>query len=163
MKLTKYGKIKDIRALTNWLVGVTCFSILSKILLIAWVVVNDKYFVQFVDKTPTPEIAKIAYDYKTDWQLWTSVSGMIGFFALVLFFVWVYRPAYNARALSHDPSKCSSGWAVGWFFIPILNLWVPYRVLKTIMKAGLPTPDSELPKYERRLLIWFWVFFLWGV
>lgn len=57
--------------------------------------------------------------------------------ASVLFLVWVYRAARAAqdlrgRALAHSPAA-----AVGWFFVPVMNLWKPYEVLKEIRDVTL--------------------------
>lgn len=59
---------------------------------------------------------------------------------LVVFFcIWAYRVAANVRALGADGLRFSPGWAVGWFFIPIANLFVPFSVFREIDRASQPT------------------------
>ncbi|WP_224816690.1 DUF4328 domain-containing protein [Hasllibacter sp. MH4015] len=41
--------------------------------------------------------------------------------------MWIYRAAANAQAVDPDPDRIKPGWAVGWFFVPIANLWMPYK------------------------------------
>lgn len=55
--------------------------------------------------------------------------------------IWIYRAAFNARAAGDDMMR--PGWAVGWYFIPIMNLFKPYQSMKqvwgtTFGGAGVP-------------------------
>lgn len=79
--------------------------------------------------------------------------------ALIVFFMWVYRSASNARSFAPDTMQFTPGWSVGWFFIPIANLWKPYQAVKEIWEVsrGPSTPeDSNL----QPLLGWWWFFWL---
>jgi uncharacterized protein DUF4328 len=66
--------------------------------------------------------------------------------ALALFFVWMNRiyqklPGLGARDLQGSP-----GGAVGWWFVPIANLYKPFQYLREIWRAltpGLTTNDSS--------------------
>lgn len=84
--------------------------------------------------------------------------------ATVIFFaVWLYRsyanlPAFGAskRGLGYSP-----GWAVGSFFIPFVNLIVPYRAIKELWQKSTP-PDEALlaePSPPAWFHIW-WLFWL---
>ena len=72
----------------------------------------------------------------------------------ILSLVFIYQANRNARRLGADLDT-SAAWAVGSFFVPFVNLWVPYQALKEIWQA------SEDPKNWRRmdgpgiLPIWF--------
>src|SRR3954463_16165575 len=48
---------------------------------------------------------------------------------------WIYRARANAHALSHDMT-ISPGWAVGWYFVPIANLFKPYQAMREIWYAS---------------------------
>lgn len=54
---------------------------------------------------------------------------------VVAFARWEHRAARNARRLD---ASCAyaPGWAVGWWFIPLANLVVPYRVLCELWRAS---------------------------
>jgi len=60
---------------------------------------------------------------------------------LILFLVWQFRSATESEALGY-PMKISRRFAVWSWFIPIVNLWVPYRAL-----AELLPPDDERRKF----------------
>ncbi|MCZ6545888.1 MAG: DUF4328 domain-containing protein [Chloroflexi bacterium] len=61
-----------------------------------------------------------------------SREQIIGLLQLVLFVVtvvifgrWIVRANKSVRALGADGFRITPGWAVGYFFIPIYNLWRP--------------------------------------
>lgn len=78
---------------------------------------------------------------------------------IVLFCIWIYRANYNARQLGAAEMKFTPGWAVGWYFIPILNLWKPYQAMKEIWKASAnPAHWQDEPRGS--ILPLWWTFFL---
>lgn len=60
----------------------------------------------------------------------------------VAFLLWFYRMHKNLFALRVDGLRFSSDWAVGCFFIPILNLFRPYQVAAEIVKGSNSTHSS---------------------
>lgn len=81
---------------------------------------------------------------------------MIGIFLanVVLFCMWIFRANKNARSLGGKAwMKYSPGWSVGWFFIPIANLWKPFQAMREIFNASQDpnTPDSSDSK-----IVGFW-------
>ena len=56
----------------------------------------------------------------------------------VLFLVWLFRANRNLRAFGVEHLRFTPGWSVGWFFVPILNLWKPYQVVKEIRDQSGP-------------------------
>jgi hypothetical protein len=72
------------------------------------------------------------------------VEFVIYWATVVLFLMWLYR-AYDAVRVFNPWNRLnySRGLALGSFFIPFMNLIVPYRVVKEIwQKSG--TPDEAL-------------------
>ena len=64
----------------------------------------------------------------------------------ILFLVWIYRAYRNLSALGASGLRYSANWAVGGWFIPIMNLWRPYQVTAEIWKAS--DPDCNEPEGE---------------
>lgn len=62
---------------------------------------------------------------------------------VVVFCMWVYRMSRNANSIENSSLDTSPGWAVGYFFIPILNLWKPYQALKESYEAFIKYPSSN--------------------
>jgi len=55
------------------------------------------------------------------------------------FLIWFYRVYRNCRTLGAENLGRSAGWAVGSFFVPIANLFVPYLAMREAwMVSGNP-------------------------
>jgi len=92
-----------------------------------------------------------------------AVADLIIYLTTVVFFlVWLYRAYDNLRTFRPTSRlDYSPGWAVGSFFIPFVNLVLPYRAVKEVwQKSGSPGEAlfSE-PGPPAWLTIW-WVFWL---
>jgi len=55
---------------------------------------------------------------------------------VVVFCCWIVRANKNARALGATGLRTTPGWAAGWFFVPIFNLWRPYQAMKELWLAS---------------------------
>ena len=75
-----------------------------------------------------------------------SVLGaLVGVCCVVSFLVWFSRSYRNLRALGAEGLEYSPGVAVGWWFVPVVNCWKPFRVAVEIWRASDPTtPKSDL-------------------
>lgn len=87
---------------------------------------------------------------------------------VVIFCVWMYRAHKNLVALGNPRQHLEHppGWAVGSFFVPIINLFVPYRAAREIWAKSDPevtTFDTPFARYALSapsvLKLWwgFWV------
>ena len=79
----------------------------------------------------------------------------------VVYCIWVHPANRNARSLGADQMQFTPGWCVGWFFIPIMNLFKPFQAVREIYKASDPRSDGagwrDAP--AGALLGWWWT--LW--
>jgi Domain of unknown function (DUF4328) len=66
----------------------------------------------------------------------------------VAFCMWFYRAYKNLKVWRIPGLKYSPGWAVGYFFIPILNLFRPYQIAQEIWKASDPRVPIEGPQWR---------------
>jgi rRNA maturation endonuclease Nob1 len=91
--------------------------------------------------------------------------------SIIIYFIWVRHAYRNLASLQLKPAEFSSGWAIGSYFVPILNLFRPYTMMKEIWFGSQPKnslPDeSEFEKIERLtsttfLKIWWTVFLING-
>ncbi|MBM81404.1 MAG: hypothetical protein CMJ78_12555 [Planctomycetaceae bacterium] len=67
--------------------------------------------------------------------------------------------AQNAHALSPDLINTSPGWCVGWYFVPFLNLFRPYRTMVEIWQASDHRDPRESEKRRSIVGVWwgFWI------
>lgn len=64
---------------------------------------------------------------------------------IVVFCLWIHRASGNLRPLGARELSFSPGWAVGWWFVPIMQLFRPYQVMAEIWKASDPETPSDQP------------------
>lgn len=69
----------------------------------------------------------------------------------VLFVVWFFRMRRNAGLLGPDRLRNGPGWAVGAWFVPLGNLWMPYRVAVDMWGASSQLPADGEPY---RMPVW---------
>ncbi len=53
----------------------------------------------------------------------------------ILFLRWLHLSYRNLRELGTSGLRFTPGWAVGYWFVPILNLWRPRQILDDLWKA----------------------------
>ena len=75
-----------------------------------------------------------------------AVSSLVFILTAVVFCVWVVRAAKNARALGAQGMTVSPGWCAGWFFVPIANLFMPFKGVSEIYKASEPGMNPANPQ-----------------
>jgi len=101
-----------------------------------------------------------------------SRQQMIGVLQLILiivtgvtFLVWVHHAYKNLQSFRLQGLRYSPGWAVGYYFIPILSLYRPYQVMREVWKgsAGAFDVNSADPVFRApssQIVGWWWFFFL---
>jgi Domain of unknown function (DUF4328) len=76
-----------------------------------------------------------------------------------LFAIWIHRMQANTFALGVLSLQYTPAWAVGWFFVPIANLLVPYWVMQEIWCANRNPSGWQYDTANRLLILW-WLLFL---
>ncbi|GAA5604027.1 DUF4328 domain containing protein [Streptomyces griseus] len=75
----------------------------------------------------------------------------------VLFIVWFHRTRRNAEIFEAGVQRMGPGWAVGGWFVPVANLWFPYRVAAGIWEASVrPHPDGGWRTVPKTVLNLWW-------
>ncbi|WP_265106759.1 DUF4328 domain-containing protein [Streptomyces sp. ET3-23] len=86
-----------------------------------------------------------------------SLLHILAFLAAgVLWVVWFRRARLNAEVFAPGTHRFGSGWAVGSWFTPVVNLWFPKQMANDIYRASSPAGPQAAPK---GLLNSWWV--LW--
>lgn len=57
--------------------------------------------------------------------------------------LWIYRASENLNDSGVNYLTYQPGWSVGWFFIPIANIFMPVIVLKEMVKGTLSISKKE--------------------
>jgi hypothetical protein len=92
-----------------------------------------------------------------------AVTGIVGLIQFVLFIMlgitflrWIYRTNKNLGAYSGERMTFTPGWSVGWYFIPVANLFKPYQAMKELWNVSHKKESAD-----HVILGWWW--FLWIV
>ena len=100
------------------------------------------------------------FEYQLEmWILVIIAQPVIGIISGILILMWIYRANYNARQLGASDMSFTPGWSIGWYFIPIANLWKPYQAMKEIWKAS-SSPQNWSGQSVSSLLPWWWFFWI---
>ena len=80
-------------------------------------------------------------------------------FTVVIFSCWIVRANKNVRALGAGGLRITPGWAVGYFFVPIVNLWRPYQAMSDLWRASR-NPGSWVATAAGAILPAWWTLWL---
>lgn len=144
-----YTEAKDPTALTNFLIVMIWLSLGAA----AGAALTESF------SLATGNAAK---GTEGEFTLCDLVETVMGLFQMAVFIatsipflMWIWRANANARALGAEGLSFTPGWSVGWFFVPILNLWYPYQVMKEIWQASR-NPAAWSTEPVPALLGWWW-------
>ncbi len=70
-------------------------------------------------------------------------SFIVWLLTVICFCIWAVRSSKNARSLGAQGMEVSPGWAAGWFFVPIANLFMPFKAVSEIWKASDPEAGAD--------------------
>lgn len=96
--------------------------------------------------------------------LWEIAAFAIWLTTAILVLIWIHRANHNARQLGAADMRCTPGWAVGWYFVPIAWFWKPYQAMSEIWRASASPSDWRAAPVSP-LLRWWWGLWLvpWGL
>ncbi|GAB2598352.1 hypothetical protein GCM10027168_34180 [Streptomyces capparidis] len=96
-------------------------------------------------------------DEATDgfYETMAMLSGITGLATIPVFLVWFHRVRTNAEVWLPGQHRFSPGWAVGGWFVPVVNLWFPKMIIDDVCVASDPAPRHAAvqpygqPLYQR--------------
>jgi Domain of unknown function (DUF4328) len=79
--------------------------------------------------------------------------------AAIVFIRWLYRAYRNMAVVEPAERRYGAGWAIGAWFVPIMNLFRPKQMINDIWRAGGRDMRDAQPGW---LLLAWWLLFLVG-
>jgi hypothetical protein len=73
----------------------------------------------------------------------------------ILTLKWIYRVTMNSHALAQGV-RVSPPWAIGWYFVPVANLFKPFQAVADAWKVSLGPTDWQARQTPALLLWWWW-------
>lgn len=105
-------------------------------------------------------VALYRFTNLTGWKLIIIIpASIVELVTAVLVLRWFYRANKNLHARSVPGLDFTPGWAVGWFFVPVINLWKPYQVMRELFWASSDYSSAEKPR-PRAFYLWFGCYFV---
>ncbi|MFI9721587.1 DUF4328 domain-containing protein [Streptomyces sp. NPDC052396] len=114
---------------------------------------------EVLDQSPDVGDATVrrAQDADTFFGTTSLVYDLAGLATVVLWVIWFRRTRLNAEIFAPGSHRFGSGWAVGAWFTPVVNLWFPKQLANDIYRASAPGGPQRAPK---GLLNSWWTVFL---
>ncbi len=138
--MTDYSAIQEYRPLKIFsylAIGGLALMSLCKILIIVFGIGETIYPFSSPD-----------FENKSVWYIFQSLFWLfqlpLYIFTIVFFLIWLHRAYNNLYPLKAPNIEYSATWAVGYWFIPILNLFRPYQVVREVWRESDPDFDPEL-------------------
>ncbi len=84
-------------------------------------------------------------------------AALFGIITGIPFFIWLYRVSANVHALGASELSAGPGFAVGMYFIPIINLILPAVAMGEIWKASRDAPHWKTQKGTLLIPLWWFL------
>ncbi|MEO1045240.1 MAG: DUF4328 domain-containing protein [Pseudomonadota bacterium] len=105
------------------------------------------------------------YNVGSEGALYSIVSfgvavTVLNIVTIIIFAMWIYRAAANIYEADIPGFEYTPGWCVGWYFIPIANLFMPFQAMRQIWNASHGNFNDL--KENSNILIWWWITWIVG-
>ena len=149
---------KSPRTRANWTVGLLIVTCIMYALQIAY----TYELLTLIEEVGIP-LERIYDAVETTARLWVLIL-LVYIPTAVAFLMWMHRASRNLRALGAHGQRFSPGWAVGWWFVPIMFFFLPYQAMAEIWRGSDPNQveEDDLGWFDWRdrsvssLLGWWW-------
>jgi Domain of unknown function (DUF4328) len=155
----KHYSYRDPSRLTRWLRAliwllIVVLAISVVMMVLQYRLLSDMQAGVFPDHD-TMLAAAHANDLRA--RLVALISVFLVIAAIVVFLFWVYRVSANVHALGATDLNATPGFAVGAYFIPFFNLFMPPVIMSEIWKASIDAPRWTSQRTTPLIAIW-WTF-----
>jgi len=167
MSIQPVGLVSPVGRAAQWARGL----LLTTLVLTAASVVSGLFQIDLLSHAASGGISDAAATANDTRQV--VIGGLQGIFYLataVAFLNWIYRAYRNLTSLGVQDRKYSPGWAVGWFFVPVLSLVRPFQLMLELWHGSDPSglerdaapagPSIQSRPGTPPLVGWWWAVFL---
>jgi hypothetical protein len=162
MSRAAYLKKRDRLAwwlvLMSWLVvvGFIIDLALAAAIVVLRILTLDLISVVQAGKTPSAGTLEFIGQAAPLLQIAASVAGLV---LVILFCAWVAQ-AYRVFRWRGDARYYHSPfWAVAFFFVPVVNLWMPLVVISEMWRGTDPR-QTDPKRAGKGLVVWWWLVYL---
>jgi hypothetical protein len=92
-----------------------------------------------------------------------AAFGLLMLATLFVFGRWILLAHRNLPGLGAQSLEVRPGWAVGYFFIPILNWWKPYQAMRSLWRSSHSVHRPELQDSTWVLPTWWTLWIVYSL
>jgi hypothetical protein len=89
-----------------------------------------------------------------------SLNSWIGLAASIVYLVWLYRAYKGTISLASAQPQTSPGWAVAYYFIPILAFYKPLQIVQEMYRLSDPNPAVSSTGKAPGLYLRWWLCYI---
>lgn len=156
------GGFKNFVKLTRWVKYFLYIQIVVAIISIVSGTMENELLTDYQNNVYTSQEEAVADGEANDQR-----QGIIFIFRILVFIAsgililrWIYCANDNVRQLGAKEMTFTPGWSVGWYFVPIFNLWKPYQAMKEIWRASYSPSNWRNAVAAGSPLPWWWFLLL---
>jgi hypothetical protein len=97
------------------------------------------------------------------WAMLYVAGSLIFYVSVVPVSLWIYRAHANLTAADIDGLEYTPGWSVGWFFVPIANLFKPFGAMRELWNASHHENDGFSRDAPPELTAWWGCFIVGNI
>lgn len=87
-----------------------------------------------------------------------AIVVLASYLSPILMLIWMYTVSQNAHNSKDSEMKYSPSSNIGWWFVPVMNLWMPMRVMTEVWEVSF---DSKATK--KKMMDWWTYYVLYAV
>lgn len=125
--------------------------------LIAFDFLRRHAFVLHVPTTGDPYFTEPFPASGSGWFMLFWVQSLVSQATIVLWLVWQHQATANLWASGRTRLRVTPGWAVGWWFVPVANLWMPLIAMREVDRRS---SADDAPRKASPLLAAWWAAWL---
>lgn len=91
----------------------------------------------------------------------TIVFEVVIIITSISFLFWFRRAYYNLIQINPLAASYADGWAIGWWFVPFANYYMPYKTMQEIWEGNIQACGVNTRiKYPAAIVIIWWITYL---
>jgi hypothetical protein len=123
------------------------------------VAISDAFEVAMLNRVIAgEELSDAALDASDDRQALLGMVSFVVYIACIVTFIrWLSRAYRNLDAVARGIRRHGHGWAIGGWFVPILNLWRPKEIVNDVWRSGGTEPPPLLGVWWGGFIVSNWL------
>jgi hypothetical protein len=159
------GEVLEFRnsvKLTKWVKYFLCMQVVIAVISIASGYMEYDLLSDYKNGVYTSQELAVADGEASDKrQQAVSIIYLINFIISgFLILRWIHRANYNSHRLGAENMEFTSGWSIGYYFIPILTLFKPYQAMKEIWQTSHNPKEWSQVKVSNLLPAWWTIWLI---